>query len=196
MSMVWQKKIDDLWHHLFLRFLPKDFSPNVFTAARFVLIPVTLYFVAIASFGFALMSFLLAALCDGLDGSLARKTGQTSDWGAFLDPIADKFLIILLAMFLMYFYPWPLLLFFLLFFDFLMGAFGLGFLIVFPARKIPRANILGKLKMVAEVAAVITVLVWLIAGGAWLLVLSASLLSAASLLGYFSILGYLWEVYT
>lgn len=195
MSIWGQKKMDDLWYGLGLRFLPKNFSPNIFTFIRLALIPVILYFIAVANFSFALISFILAALCDALDGSLARKTGQLSDWGAFLDPIADKFLIILLAMFLMYYYPWPLLLFFVLFFDFLTGALGLGFLVVFRDRTIPSANIVGKAKMVVEVAAIVAVLIWLLVGGQLLLVVSAVFLATAALLGYFSILGYIWEVY-
>ncbi len=37
--------------------------------------------------------FVLFALTDWLDGYLARKLNQTSAFGAFLDPVADKFLI-------------------------------------------------------------------------------------------------------
>lgn len=95
----------------------------------------------------------------------------------------------------MYYYPWPLLLFFVLFFDFLTGALGLGFLVVFRDRTIPSANIVGKAKMVVEVAAIVAVLIWLLVGGQLLLVVSAVFLAAAALLGYFSILGYIWEVY-
>lgn len=195
MSRIIQKNLDNIWYALFLRFLPQAVGPNFFTAIRFLLIPVILFFLAVGNFALALFLFLLAAWCDSLDGALARKRRQVSDWGAFLDPIADKFLIILLAMFLMYYYPWPLLLFFLLFFDFLTGALGLGFLVVFHDRTMPPANIIGKAKMVAEVAAVIAVLVWLIVGGQTLLIFSALLLAAASLLGYLSILGYIWEIY-
>jgi CDP-diacylglycerol--glycerol-3-phosphate 3-phosphatidyltransferase/cardiolipin synthase len=37
--------------------------------------------------------FVLAAITDGLDGYYARKLGQTSALGAFLDPVADKLMI-------------------------------------------------------------------------------------------------------
>jgi cardiolipin synthase len=41
----------------------------------------------------ATVLFILVALTDWLDGWLARKLNQTSSFGAFLDPVADKFLI-------------------------------------------------------------------------------------------------------
>ena len=39
------------------------------------------------------MLFVVVALTDWLDGYLARKLNQTSSFGAFLDPVADKFLV-------------------------------------------------------------------------------------------------------
>jgi CDP-diacylglycerol--glycerol-3-phosphate 3-phosphatidyltransferase/cardiolipin synthase len=41
----------------------------------------------------ACVIFILAAITDGLDGYYARKLGQTSALGAFLDPVADKLMI-------------------------------------------------------------------------------------------------------
>jgi cardiolipin synthase len=41
----------------------------------------------------ATLLFVLVALTDWLDGYLARKLNQTSAFGAFLDPVADKFLV-------------------------------------------------------------------------------------------------------
>ncbi|MFZ4498724.1 MAG: CDP-diacylglycerol--glycerol-3-phosphate 3-phosphatidyltransferase [Burkholderiales bacterium] len=42
---------------------------------------------------FAAGLFLLAAMSDWLDGWLARRLGQTSAFGAFLDPVADKLVV-------------------------------------------------------------------------------------------------------
>ena len=42
---------------------------------------------------FATVLFVVVALTDWLDGYLARKLNQTSSFGAFLDPVADKFLV-------------------------------------------------------------------------------------------------------
>jgi CDP-diacylglycerol--glycerol-3-phosphate 3-phosphatidyltransferase len=71
-------------------------TPNLLTLLRIVLIPV--YVVAFylpwpgANEACALI-FGLAALTDWLDGYLARRLGQQSRFGAFLDPVADKLMV-------------------------------------------------------------------------------------------------------
>jgi len=42
----------------------------------------------------ALLSFAIAAICDGVDGYIARRYNQRSELGAILDPLADKLLLI------------------------------------------------------------------------------------------------------
>lgn len=70
--------------------------PNTLSLLRLFLIPV---FVVVfylpyhwAPFA-AAMVFLVAGFTDWLDGMLARKLGQTSRFGAFIDPVADKVLV-------------------------------------------------------------------------------------------------------
>ncbi len=53
----------------------------------------------------ALAVFILAAASDGLDGWIARRFNQKSDLGAFLDPIADKALV-LTAILILTFFDW------------------------------------------------------------------------------------------
>src|SRR3989344_463756 len=71
-------------------------APNVLTMLRIVLIPlfVVAYFWP-RPWGreLATVLFIFAALTDWLDGYLARKLGQYSHFGAFLDPVADKLMI-------------------------------------------------------------------------------------------------------
>src|SRR6187431_831184 len=75
--------------------------PNLLTWLRIVLIPL---FVGIFYFEKSWVSipnqnlvatviFTGAAITDWLDGWLARRLNQTSAFGAFLDPVADKFLV-------------------------------------------------------------------------------------------------------
>jgi CDP-diacylglycerol--glycerol-3-phosphate 3-phosphatidyltransferase len=42
----------------------------------------------------AILSFAIAAICDGVDGYIARRYNQRSELGAILDPLADKLLLV------------------------------------------------------------------------------------------------------
>ena len=67
--------------------------PNLLTLFRLVLIPFILiayYWPSESRFLWASGLFMLAAATDWLDGFLARKLNQTTAFGAFLDPVADK----------------------------------------------------------------------------------------------------------
>ncbi len=71
--------------------------PNQLTLLRIALTPVvvvTLYFETLAFRIAALAFFLLAALTDWYDGRLARKLNYVSKLGNFLDPLADKILVL------------------------------------------------------------------------------------------------------
>ena len=69
-------------------------TPNLLTLFRMALIPVVvvLYFMPIAGV-YVTAGFLLAGLTDWLDGYLARRLEQTSQFGVFLDPVADKLVV-------------------------------------------------------------------------------------------------------
>ena len=72
--------------------------PTLLTWARIVAIPliVGVFYLELAPVHqnlFATVLFIVVALTDWLDGYLARKLNQTSSFGAFLDPVADKFLV-------------------------------------------------------------------------------------------------------
>jgi CDP-diacylglycerol--glycerol-3-phosphate 3-phosphatidyltransferase len=67
--------------------------PNLITLFRLVLIPfilVAYYWPSESRYLWASGLFMLAAATDWLDGFLARKLNQTTPFGAFLDPVADK----------------------------------------------------------------------------------------------------------
>ncbi len=70
--------------------------PNVITLVRIALIPilVLVFYLPVAwSSAAAAVVFALGALSDWLDGYLARRLAQTSPFGAFLDPVADKLMV-------------------------------------------------------------------------------------------------------
>lgn len=72
--------------------------PNKLTMFRVILIP---FFVAVilarpfgnASDAAALVIFVVASLTDALDGKIARKYNLITDFGKFMDPLADKLLV-------------------------------------------------------------------------------------------------------
>ncbi len=71
--------------------------PNILTVFRIVLIPFYIYFFyqrSPDSSVIAALIFLIASLTDILDGYLARARSEVTQFGKFLDPIADKLLIL------------------------------------------------------------------------------------------------------
>jgi CDP-diacylglycerol--glycerol-3-phosphate 3-phosphatidyltransferase/cardiolipin synthase len=76
--------------------------PNLITMSRIILIPliIGLYYLpsewlSLENKNFAATAvFILAAITDWLDGYMARKLNQMSAFGAFLDPVADKLIVV------------------------------------------------------------------------------------------------------
>lgn len=68
--------------------------PNMLSLSRIVLIPLVIYLLYVKSWMMALVLFAIASLTDLLDGWSARKLKQESEFGIFIDPLADKFLVI------------------------------------------------------------------------------------------------------
>lgn len=67
---------------------------NQLTVLRMLLIPAFVLLVVYGYFGWALVVFSIAGATDALDGLTARLAGQKTDLGAWLDPVADKLLIV------------------------------------------------------------------------------------------------------
>ena len=68
--------------------------PNIITFIRIVIIPVFVTALIYRRYDYALFLFIAAAVSDALDGLLARITKQKTKLGAFLDPLADKSLLV------------------------------------------------------------------------------------------------------
>lgn len=85
--------------------------PTLLTLLRIALIPVFVLVFFMSFRGANLLCsalFGLAALTDWLDGYLARRLGQTSAFGAFLDPVADKLMVAAALVLLVQAIPTPL----------------------------------------------------------------------------------------
>jgi len=67
--------------------------PNLLTLTRVLLIPVFVILILNKSFGWAIITFGIAGITDGIDGLIARLTHQRTELGAYFDPIADKLLL-------------------------------------------------------------------------------------------------------
>jgi cardiolipin synthase (CMP-forming) len=68
--------------------------PNIITILRFLLVPGVVFALLTGNMGWALAGFLVAGISDGIDGFIARQFNQRSELGAYLDPMADKLLLV------------------------------------------------------------------------------------------------------
>ena len=68
--------------------------PNLITTLRFILTPIFIIYLLNDKLLSALIVFIIAGLSDGIDGFLARALNQKTNIGAYLDPLADKILLI------------------------------------------------------------------------------------------------------
>ena len=68
--------------------------PNFLTILRIIAIPIFLIFLTDGRVGAALLTFVLAGITDSVDGAIARLTNTRTTLGAYMDPLADKMLIL------------------------------------------------------------------------------------------------------
>lgn len=68
--------------------------PNILTLCRLGAIPILLAFLSKGRYTYALYVFALAAITDSLDGTVARLFDCKTEIGAFLDPFADKLMLL------------------------------------------------------------------------------------------------------
>jgi len=82
----------------FLRKLParekKITLSTILTIVRIILVPIIVAAMVMHYWGTSFLLFVIAAITDCLDGTLARLLNQKTFLGAFLDPLADKLLIL------------------------------------------------------------------------------------------------------
>ncbi len=68
--------------------------PNLITIARLFLVPLVIVMIVNARWEAAFIVFVVAGVSDAVDGFLTRRCGMASELGAWLDPLADKALIV------------------------------------------------------------------------------------------------------
>lgn len=135
---------------------------NIVTCVRIVFIPVFMLF-ATDAFSFlgltggvqaviAFCLYMLLSCTDKVDGELARKRGEVTDFGKFLDPIADKLLVFsALLLFLVWDMVSVWVVFIILFREFLVSALRM---VASAAGEVIAADKLGKAKTAVTMVAI------------------------------------------
>lgn len=68
--------------------------PNLITMARLLMVPAVVVMILLGKWQAAFVLFVVAGVSDGLDGFIARHFNMRSEFGAHIDPLADKVLMI------------------------------------------------------------------------------------------------------
>jgi cardiolipin synthase (CMP-forming) len=69
-------------------------APNIISLCRLLSVPLTVWLIVSDQFTAAFALFVLAGLSDAVDGLLAKRFDMASELGGFLDPLADKALLV------------------------------------------------------------------------------------------------------
>jgi len=142
--------------------------PNKLTVLRLLLVPVIILVlllpVNVYTNIFGAIIFLATALTDMLDGKIARKQGLVTDFGKFLDPLADKFMVISAMMCIMYRAHSNALIFNIFMWLVMVTVFrelavaSIRLIAAKNANIVVAANMLGKIKTVSQIVCVMAAL--------------------------------------
>ena len=136
--------------------------PNKLTIVRIIIVP---FFVAVLMmpdiqhhYLWALLLFIIASVTDHFDGSIARKNNQITDFGKFMDPLADKVLVtsaLVCFVSLNLVNVWFVIL--MITRDLMVNSIRL---VAADSGKVIAANNWGKIKTVTQIVAIIAVLLF------------------------------------
>jgi cardiolipin synthase (CMP-forming) len=68
--------------------------PNLITIGRFLLVPFVVAMIGRSDWSLAFIAFVIAGVSDAVDGYIARRFDMRSELGAYMDPLADKALLV------------------------------------------------------------------------------------------------------
>lgn len=164
--------------------------PSWLTIARVLVIPpfIYLYLLDAEWSGVAAsLLFVVAALTDWLDGYLARRWQQESDFGAFLDPVADKLLVIsaLVLLAVQFNSAWMTVLVLLLILREVVVSALREWMATSNRSEVVRVGLMGKLKTMVQMVAITLLL------SGFLTTIGAILLGVATVLSLYSMYLYL-----
>ena len=146
--------------------------PNKLTVLRLILVPVILavgfltpkndgslwFYISSA---ICALIFIAASITDMLDGKIARKYGLITDFGKFMDPVADKFMVIGALFVILYKFP-ALELFMMITLIVIvfreLAVTSMRLVVSTGSNIVVAANMLGKIKTVSQIVAIVAVL--------------------------------------
>lgn len=176
--------------------------PNKLTVLRMIMVPVCIFFISFSGWNevttriIAAVIFILTSLTDMLDGMIARKYNLITDFGKFLDPVADKLLVIgALAASMIRYREDEVLASVLLWATFIVVAREIAVtslrMIVSSANVVVAANMAGKIKTVSQMIAIIALILepiifpWNVCYISYTMLIVMSLTTIISGVGYF-----------
>lgn len=168
--------------------IPSFVKPNHLSIFRLLITPLVVVLLVMQRYDIGVPLFFFVASTDALDGSLSRLRKQVTDAGAILDPLADKILVGSVIIFVIFPYL-PLWLAVLVIAIELLLLTG-GWRKKKQGKRVRRANIWGKVKMVLQTLATLLGLIalWAMAPGLFsivtMLFVIALILAVISLFTY------------
>ena len=167
-------------------------GPTILTILRIILVvPVIagIFMEGLPAKIVALLCFIMASITDNIDGRWARRDKLVTDFGAFLDPLADKMLINLTFLAFVLLEQMPIWMFMMI----LVRDYVVDGLRMAAARKnvTISASIFGKIKTTAQMITLISMLLNLILAWQFLAVINTFLLYVVMFLTLYSGLDYL-----
>lgn len=171
-------------------------GPTYLTILRMLLAVIFMFLILIPEFWtkiLAIIIFVIAALTDKVDGAWARHSHLESDLGAFLDPLADKMLVDLALLVLVYLNMVPLWVFALI----IVRDLAVDGMRMFAAREgvTIAASKSGKLKTTCQLTALIVIMLYLVSNVEFLSIVGNIILYIALLLTIISGAAYIANGY-
>jgi len=132
---------------------------NKITILRIILIPILVIGLLMGVPVWPLVLFILSMITDVLDGLAARLKGERTQLGTFLDPLADKLLLIAIYLTFTYLHKIPLWVFVVVFSRDLMIVLGWSIIYILMKSSAIIPRLLGKITTFAQMATILCVMI-------------------------------------
>ncbi len=146
-----------------LHVIPHSVKPNHVTIVRFLCVPPLVLLLWHHLYFYGMLLFAFAALTDAIDGAMARTRNQITQWGKIADPFADKLLIGTVLIVLMANYVNTLVVWVMVFIELCIVARSLLYIASGRSAQV-EANRVGKVKMIMQSVALMSLFVYILSG--------------------------------